>query len=127
MKEEGLRRDREVEERRGGGGGGGGGGEGERGGGGGREGEREGGRGRERERERERDGERYGEGDGEGERERRKETVITSSLDADAGFMERSTVEFEADDGKYNEHEQYEQGDLQQGRHSLNDRLEHHL
>ena len=43
------------------------------------------------------------------------------------GVVKDAVEELEADDGEYDDHEQHQQGDLQQRRHRLQDRLEHHL
>lgn len=45
----------------------------------------------------------------------------------EARFMQSSRIKLEADDGEYHDGEEYQQADLQQRRHRLDDRLEHHL
>jgi len=41
--------------------------------------------------------------------------------------MQGSRIKLEADDGEYHDGEKYQQTDLQEWRHCLDDRFEHHL
>lgn len=53
--------------------------------------------------------------------------VLTDVLYTVARFMQGSRIELEADDGEYHDGEEYQQTDLQERRHCLDDGLEHHL
>lgn len=53
--------------------------------------------------------------------------VLTDVVYTVACFMQGSRIKLEADDGEYHDGEKYQQTDLQEWRHCLDDRLEHHL
>lgn len=53
--------------------------------------------------------------------------ALTNIGYAVARFMQGSRIKLEADDGEYYDGKEYQQADLQERRHRLDDRLEHHL
>lgn len=53
--------------------------------------------------------------------------VLTDVPYTVARFMQGSRIKLEADDSEYHDGEEYQQADLQERRHCLDDRLEHHL